>query len=225
MMNEKDKQYLLEQINTKDDIGEISDGYHTFNSLYNQRLYLFAALVNAYREYAWKTKKHEDGELCFGGGWFLVGITTPDGDYSYHYELKDWDLFDCRELDVAPHFDGHTDKDVPRLMSLNIYNKVGENSLRCWNCIHNEDCEEKFNDCVANYVLNDKVVHDKTCETQKYRERYENIGRSEWFKKHYHNKSIGDVIDVLDDFINNQKPLPGEYCELVKNHFWELINE
>lgn len=101
-----------------DDIGEMSDGYHTFNSLYHQRLILFATLVGLNRDKSWKSWKHEDGEKCFGGGWFIVGIDTPNGSYTYHYEEKDWDLFDCKELPVAKHFDGHTDKDVERLLSL-----------------------------------------------------------------------------------------------------------
>ena len=101
-----------------DDIGEFSDGYHTFNSLYHQRLVLFAALVKAYKDKSWKSLRHEDGEECFGGGWFIVGIDTPEGSYTYHYEIKDWDLFDCKVLDRAKHWDGHTDKDVMRLMSL-----------------------------------------------------------------------------------------------------------
>jgi hypothetical protein len=117
-MNKEEKQYLIEQANTVSEIGEVSDGYHTFNSLYNQRLYLWAALVKAYKDKAWKTQKHNDGEPCFGGGWFLVGITTPAGDYTYHYELKDWDLFDCKVLDKAPEFDGHTDKDITRVLTL-----------------------------------------------------------------------------------------------------------
>ena len=100
------------------DISEFSDGFHTFNSLYHQRLILFATLVNTYPDFSWKTKRHNDGEECFGGGWFLVGINTPKGQYSYHYELKDWDLFNCKELDKAPEWDGHTDKDVERLLSL-----------------------------------------------------------------------------------------------------------
>lgn len=120
-MNRKEKQYLIEQANSVSEIGEISDGFHTFNSLYNQRLYLWAALIKAYKDKAWKTQKHNDGEPCFGGGWFLVGITTPAGDYTYHYELKDWDLFDCKVIDKAPVFDGHTDKDVTRLLSLQPY--------------------------------------------------------------------------------------------------------
>lgn len=101
-------------------IGEMSDGYHTFNGLYYQRMVLFAALVKARKDKAWKSWKHEDGELCFGGGWFIVGIDTPQGSYTYHYEDKDWDLFDCVELPVAKHWDGHTEKDVTRLLSLDV---------------------------------------------------------------------------------------------------------
>lgn len=102
----------------KGGIGEMSDGYHTFNGLYYQRMVLFAALVKAHKDKAWKSRKHEDGELCFGGGWFIVGIDTPEGGYTYHYEEKDWGLFDCVELPVGRHWDCHTEKDVTRLLSL-----------------------------------------------------------------------------------------------------------
>lgn len=116
---------LINQIPTADvlpipdgGIGEVSDGYHTFNGLYYQRMVLFAALVNAYPNMAWKSWKHEDGKLCFGGRWFIVGIDTPKGSYTYHYEEKYWNWFECEELPVAPHWDGHTEKDVTRLLSL-----------------------------------------------------------------------------------------------------------
>ena len=99
-------------------IGDLSDGYHTFNELYYQRLILFAALVRQHKDRAWKSFRHEDGELCFGGGWFIVGIDTPEGSYTYHYENKHFDLFDCVELPTAKHWDGHTEKDVTRLLSL-----------------------------------------------------------------------------------------------------------
>lgn len=101
-----------------DDIGDFSDGFHTFNELYHQRLILFATIVNILPSISWKSKKHEDGEECFGGGWFIVGVNTPDGPYTYHYKLEDWDLFKCGVVDRAPHWDGHTDKDVGRLLSL-----------------------------------------------------------------------------------------------------------
>ena len=101
------------------DIGELSDGFHTFNSLYEQRMILFAALVKAYKDKAWKSYRHEDGEYCFGGGWFIVGIDTPEGTYTYHYENKYWDMFDCIDLPRAKHWDGHTEADAEtRLMSL-----------------------------------------------------------------------------------------------------------
>ena len=99
-------------------IGDLSDGCHTFNGLYYQRMMLFAALVKAYKDKAWKSWKHEDEELCFGGGWFIVGIDTPEGSYTYHYEAKYFNLFDCEELPMAKHWDGHTEKDVIRLLSL-----------------------------------------------------------------------------------------------------------
>ncbi len=113
-----ERNYVLDQLAVINDIGELSDGYHTFNSLYNQRLYLFAALVKAYKERAWKTRLHEDGKPCFDGNWFLVGIDTPEGSYTYHFENEHWDLFDCVEIEHAKPFDGHTDADVGRLMSL-----------------------------------------------------------------------------------------------------------
>ena len=109
------------------DIGEVSDGFHTFNSLYEQRMILFAALVKAYKDKSWKSYRHEDGEYCFGGGWFIVGIDTPEGSYTYHYENKYWDMFDCTDLPRAKHWDGHTEADAEvRLMSLKPGRKRGE---------------------------------------------------------------------------------------------------
>ncbi len=100
-------------------IGDVSDGFHTFNALYEQRMILFAALVKAYRDKAWKSYRHEDGELCFGGGWFIVGIDTPKGSYTYHYENKYWNMFDCVDLPIGKHWDGHTEADAEtRLLSL-----------------------------------------------------------------------------------------------------------
>lgn len=102
----------------KTGFGDLSDGYHTFNDLYFQRCMLFEQIVHDHKDRAWKTRFHKDGEPCFGGGWFLVAIDTPNGAYGYHYEDKYWDLFDCEELPRAKHWDGYTEKDVDRLLSL-----------------------------------------------------------------------------------------------------------
>lgn len=116
-------------------IGDLSDGYHTFNGLYYQRMILFAALVKQNRDRAWKSYRHEDGELCFGGGWFIVGIDTPEGSYTYHYENKDFELFDCEELPVGKHWDGHTEADVTRLLSLPATAEAEEDRHGDWEIV------------------------------------------------------------------------------------------
>ena len=116
-LSEVDKK-LICNIYDLNDIGDFSDGFHTFNQLYYQRMMLFAVIVKQNKSKAWKSLKHEDGEYCFGGGWFIVGIDTPEGSYTYHYQTEYYDLFDCQELPVAKHWDGHTEEDVTRLLSL-----------------------------------------------------------------------------------------------------------
>jgi len=96
---------------------EVSDGWHTFDDLYYHRMVLFLALQLAYKENSWKSKKHYD-EPMFDDS-FIVGITTPEGNYTYHYNLKYWDLFkDVKELERAPKYDGHKPEDIGRLLSL-----------------------------------------------------------------------------------------------------------
>ena len=41
-------------------IGDFSDGYHTFNQLYHQRAVLFATIVNLNQNISWKSWKHDD---------------------------------------------------------------------------------------------------------------------------------------------------------------------
>ena len=103
-----------------EDKGEISDGYHTFNQLYHQRAILFATIVNQNKDKAWKSFKHSDGHYCFDedGEMFIVGIDTPKGSYTYHYHKKYWDYFNCKELECGKVWDGHTEEDVTRLLSL-----------------------------------------------------------------------------------------------------------
>lgn len=87
--------------------GNTSDGYHTFNELYHHRAVLFSVIVKAFHERAWKSKKHHDGTMY--DGMFIVGIDTPQGQATYHYDVDPyWGMFACRELDCAPEWDGHT---------------------------------------------------------------------------------------------------------------------
>jgi hypothetical protein len=87
--------------------GEISDGYHTFNELYDHRAILFSALCNQNAHKAWKARKHDDGTMY--KDMFIVGIETPTGQATYHYDINPyWELFKVKELESAPKWDGHT---------------------------------------------------------------------------------------------------------------------
>lgn len=118
-----DVQELVNQL-PSEERGNISDGYHTFNELYEFRKIYNAVLFNEWakqQKYSvHKSWRHHDGELCFGGGWFIVVANLPTGQISNHYQAKDWDLFKCTECErpINP-FDGHTSQDViERLLAL-----------------------------------------------------------------------------------------------------------
>lgn len=105
-------------INLKNiNIGEVSDGYHTFNELYEFRLLYNAALFNEWAVSGMcdvhKSYRHYYGEECFGGGWFIVCAMLPTGQISNHYENKYWSLFKIPATHcVRWEYDGHTSKDV-----------------------------------------------------------------------------------------------------------------
>lgn len=88
-------------------IGEMSDGYHTFNELYHHRAVLFSVICNARPDLAWKSKLHDTGDMY--EGMFIVGIETKEGQATYHYDIDPyWDMFNVPVLDRAPVWDGHT---------------------------------------------------------------------------------------------------------------------
>jgi len=96
--------------------GATSDGYHTFNELYEYRLLYNALLFNAWAQMGLydvhKSERHGDGELCFGGGWFVVMAELPTGQISNHYPMDDWCKFQIPERGIANTWDGHSPEDV-----------------------------------------------------------------------------------------------------------------
>ena len=115
---------IQEKIDKLNYTGDISDGYHTFDELYEFRKVYNAVLFNEWAKQnkyqVHKSLRHNDGELCFGGGWFIVVAVLPTGQISNHYEAKDWELFKIPVVEKAKYeFDGHTSKDViDRLIDL-----------------------------------------------------------------------------------------------------------
>lgn len=103
------------------DIGEMTDGYHSFNELYEYRLLYNAALFNEFARQGLykvhKSKLHSDGEIPFGNpNWFIVMAELPTGQISNHYEMKYWNLFKIPEQERSNPYDGHSPVDVAERM-------------------------------------------------------------------------------------------------------------
>jgi len=106
---------FITSLQQEQDMGEVSDGYHTFNELYYYRMLYNAAFFNLLpKDMVHKSKRHHTGEECFGGGWFIVMANLPTGQVSNHYELKDWDLFRVPEKEFADEWDGHTPQEAAK---------------------------------------------------------------------------------------------------------------
>ena|SRR3990167_11204329 len=87
--------------------GDISDGYHTFEELYNHRCLLFVnlCLMDPHNAY-WKP------EPSFGE-WFCLYFELPKAQISYHIPNKYLPLVDGKiDRDDEHKFDGHTSDDV-----------------------------------------------------------------------------------------------------------------
>lgn len=106
----------------EDSTGVISDGYHTFDELYEHRIVLWIALCKilyADPQYqtgqkadVWRSKLHSDGTSF--DGWFIMGIGRNKGEQiTYHLPIAKWEETDFAEtIEKAPEFDGHTSADV-----------------------------------------------------------------------------------------------------------------
>lgn len=118
-------------------LNELRDEYHSIGELYEFRKAYNALLFNEWaKEYmirenqinngfpvranfvtplydVHKSWRHNDGEDCFGGGWFIVVAILPTGQITNHYKAEDWDLFQIPAVEKAKYeYDGHTPADT-----------------------------------------------------------------------------------------------------------------
>lgn len=98
-------------------IGQISDGYHTFDELYEHRIQLWITLCRVIpNTFVWRSKIHSDGTKI--DGWFVLGMkVTPGYQITYHLPMSRWGEceFAAQTMDSVgdmPEFDGHTSADV-----------------------------------------------------------------------------------------------------------------
>lgn len=92
--------------------GDISDGYHTFDELYEHRCLLFLMICLTFRFKAiWKP--HYEG-------WFCLYWESPVGQISYHLPNKLLPFVEGRiERDDNYKWDGHTSNDtIERLIKI-----------------------------------------------------------------------------------------------------------
>jgi hypothetical protein len=135
-------QAVQELVNGLDsnEISLINDKFHSFEELYTFRMLYNALLFNEWAKQITETKewdknekghlyakvvsktykydihksiRHNNGELCFGGGWFVVVAILPSGQITNHYKVEDWSKFKIPTVEKAKYeFDNHTSQDV-----------------------------------------------------------------------------------------------------------------
>lgn len=117
-------QTIGEWVDTEEGLTAVPrDDFHTMPELYEYRMLYNALLFNEWAKHETypvvKSWHHSDGDLCFGGGWFIVVATLPTGQISNHYKELYWDLFQVPAVVLPPDYDGHTPEEVAkRLFSI-----------------------------------------------------------------------------------------------------------
>ena len=98
---------------SEDTRGQISDGYHTFDELYEHRKLLFVLAMMQVPERSWASRTHTDGSPMYEG-WFVAGINLPSGQVTYHLTEDLWHAVERMGLhrNEQPEWDGHTSEDV-----------------------------------------------------------------------------------------------------------------
>ena len=109
------------------EVGSVSDGYHTFDELYEHRITLYIALCRLIVQSArklrltdfhasstpvWRSKAHSDGSVW--EGWFILGIGVEAGkQITYHLPESKWKETEfAKTIEKAPEWDQHTPADV-----------------------------------------------------------------------------------------------------------------
>jgi len=143
------------------DTSQISDGYHTFAELYEHRHSLCLALMRALPGRCWFSRRHNDGELCFGSGeWFIIGCDLSEEEsVTYHLPICLYPVAQATgalELDRGKPWDGHTATDVTQ----RLQRWAGSEAPSVWD----------IGVCYAKAFSQSKAQHSKGCNDALHRE-------------------------------------------------------
>ncbi len=87
--------------------GQISDGYHTFDELYDHRNLLFINLCLSRSNTCW----YKEDDAAYPG-WFCLYMKTLHGQISYHIPNKYLPLVEGKLTGKQQSWDKHTKDDV-----------------------------------------------------------------------------------------------------------------
>ena len=224
-----------------EDKGEVSDGYHTFNELYEYRLLYNASMFNELAKQGMydvhKSKRHSDGNYPFDNpDYFIVVAELPTGQISNHYRMKEWDLFDIPEKEKSNEYDGHTPKDVAeRLRSFLTpkpkYPKTYEECLSVLRIYNGLQDVEIYNAKPSECKLFESLIRLKRCRDAYWKIAGEEMGlgkpwEPDWVNleqnKHCIWVYVGDVI--LNDGYRYQHILTFP-TEEMRDAFYENFKE
>lgn len=106
---------LADHINEKD---RLIQELYDFRLLYN--CLLFNEWMETGKHEVYKSRRHDDGTLCYDGEYFIVVANLPTGQITNHYPIEHYNLFKIPEYEkVKDKYDGHTPNEVQeRLLEL-----------------------------------------------------------------------------------------------------------
>lgn len=99
---------------------------------------------------------------------FIVGVETPDGQATYHYDIDHyWEMFKCRELEYAPKWDGHTPQEaIERIGKLEpVRHERWELIANREYCPYESEIEERCTGCGRHVHRYGTQPQDEFCPT------------------------------------------------------------
>ena len=195
---------------------DIADRHYTIRQLYEHRLMLFKIICHTYSHLAWKTNRHFDGDMFNDS--FLVGITTPLGNATYHFKKEHYDEFEVIEIEKGPKYDGYTPDDViNRINSLpligNHYVDTGKST------IHN-DIDETYE--ILNQSINSKEnLEDMKRLTEVINELLSLLRKMDLIKT----IDIGDSNHTFKELYKQKRELFKLICHNYNDLAWKSKND